>query len=908
MLAIRHTGLYDIDQYLRVGLLYGFHPVKLKIGLILSIEFNLLIFRLINNLAIPILILKLKTAPGTLIAAISKWLFVCGLLCVLFYPSVVKAQKDYTVRNGETVTIDPFPATGCVYKWTNDNPGIGMPASGSGDINAFKAINGGFNVIKAKISVSTVPVPPRGYGYANRVLSILNLTTAAAEEAVPVPNGVYMGMNPNGNELYAIDNTDPKKLYVVSTASNKVLSVINLNVSLAATPAALMMTPDGSKIYVFNNTTTPLSLTLIHTDTRTSEVINLPPTITATNYNHHAAMSDDGKQIYVSNDTPGKDVWVYDTQTDKVIATIPVTRPGELFPAAGGKKLYILTGDAGKFYSYDFTTSKLTQLSIGTTGYGVFPTRSPDHKLIYVKAYDGYGYTNLVVNTDNDNITKIDENFPGGLIFSPDGKYYYSVTSSSGNVTVMNTADNTVAAKIPVNASDGGNTTRSSSSGQLSYDGSTLYVTNNVYYTAIGSLPTGYNNVTVIDTKTNTIIKTVPVGSYNVIRAVSNGACNTTPYTFTVTVNPDPAVINTTGTVAALSTTYGTPSSAGNFNASGSKIGGGILVTAPADFEVSTDNVTFGNTATVTAPVSGDVPATKIYIRLKLTANVGTHSGNVTLSNNGIEVTVPVPISTVSRAGLTIKPGIITKTYGATLSTTSGLTTFVATGLKNGETIGSVTLTYSAGAKATDVTGSYPGSVTLSGPVGGTFSADNYTISTTTGDATVVPAPLTITADNKSRLVDEENPILTFTYSGFVNNEGPGILTSQPLISTTATRSSTAGIYPITLSGASAPNYTMVYKAGNMTVLPRNITVSNTFTPNGDGINDTWEIKYIYLYPKCTVEVYNRNGNKILYSLGYPTAWDGKYNGTALQTGTYYYIVNLNNGTKPVTGSITIIR
>jgi gliding motility-associated-like protein len=84
--------------------------------------------------------------------------------------------------------------------------------------------------------------------------------------------------------------------------------------------------------------------------------------------------------------------------------------------------------------------------------------------------------------------------------------------------------------------------------------------------------------------------------------------------------------------------------------------------------------------------------------------------------------------------------------------------------------------------------------------------------------------------------------------------------------------------------------------------------VPNTFTPNHDGVNDTWEIKYLDSYPNCTIDIYNRYGEKLYSSIGYPTAWDGTYKGADLSVGTYYYIINPKNGRKVITGSITIIR
>jgi len=82
----------------------------------------------------------------------------------------------------------------------------------------------------------------------------------------------------------------------------------------------------------------------------------------------------------------------------------------------------------------------------------------------------------------------------------------------------------------------------------------------------------------------------------------------------------------------------------------------------------------------------------------------------------------------------------------------------------------------------------------------------------------------------------------------------------------------------------------------------------NTFTPNGDNVNDTWIIKYLESYPNATVEIFNRNGNKVFFSNGYKTPFDGNYQNEPLPVGVYYYIINPRNGRKTITGPLTIIR
>ncbi|MDX5419751.1 MAG: gliding motility-associated C-terminal domain-containing protein, partial [Hymenobacteraceae bacterium] len=92
-----------------------------------------------------------------------------------------------------------------------------------------------------------------------------------------------------------------------------------------------------------------------------------------------------------------------------------------------------------------------------------------------------------------------------------------------------------------------------------------------------------------------------------------------------------------------------------------------------------------------------------------------------------------------------------------------------------------------------------------------------------------------------------------------------------------------------------------------VTVIPA-ISVPNAFSPNGDRVNDVWELGNIENYPDARVEIFNRWGNQIFTSNGYGTPWDGTYNGEALPVATYYYIIYLNSSEKHISGHVTIIR
>lgn len=84
--------------------------------------------------------------------------------------------------------------------------------------------------------------------------------------------------------------------------------------------------------------------------------------------------------------------------------------------------------------------------------------------------------------------------------------------------------------------------------------------------------------------------------------------------------------------------------------------------------------------------------------------------------------------------------------------------------------------------------------------------------------------------------------------------------------------------------------------------------ITNSFTPNGDGINDYWVIPGIETFPAAKVRVFNRYGQVVFESNAYANTFDGTENGKQLPPGVYYYIINLTSYCKIMTGSLTIIR
>jgi gliding motility-associated-like protein len=100
-----------------------------------------------------------------------------------------------------------------------------------------------------------------------------------------------------------------------------------------------------------------------------------------------------------------------------------------------------------------------------------------------------------------------------------------------------------------------------------------------------------------------------------------------------------------------------------------------------------------------------------------------------------------------------------------------------------------------------------------------------------------------------------------------------------------------------------------------ITVQECGITLPTAFTPNGDGINDTWEILELdELYPLNIVRIYNRWGTLIFEHSSlkdgpyYKNEWNGRYNGVLLPTGSYYFVIEFNNVAKDTEkGTVTLI-
>jgi hypothetical protein len=211
----------------------------------------------------------------------------------------------------------------------------------------------------------------------------------------------------------------------------------------------------------------------------------------------------------------------------------------------------------------------------------------------------------------------------------------------------------------------------------------------------------------------------------------------------------------------------------------------------------------------------------------------------------------------VNQAALTITASSTTVAYGAAVPTI----TPTYSGFINGQTSSSLTTqpTCATAYTTTSAVGSLP-STSCSGAVDA-----NYAISYVAGAVTVTQTGLTITASSPTVAYGAVVPVITPSYSGFVNGQSSTSLTMQPICTTTYTTASAAGSLPTTsCSGAVATNYAISYAAGAVTVskAPLVITASSptvayggavpNITPSYSGFPASQSSSSLTTLPTCT--------------------------------------------------------
>jgi hypothetical protein len=220
----------------------------------------------------------------------------------------------------------------------------------------------------------------------------------------------------------------------------------------------------------------------------------------------------------------------------------------------------------------------------------------------------------------------------------------------------------------------------------------------------------------------------------------------------------------------------------------------------------------YGDTAGVVSGVSLSTPT-------GASATAGSHTITATGGTASNYTVTPVNGTlTVNKAPLVMVADDKSKVYGASEPV---LTASTAAGqLKYSDTLSVVTslsLTTATGAAATAGTHA----------ITGTGSAANYAISVTSGTLSVSKAPLTITADNKTRTYGDAEPVLSYSGNPLQLKYSDSLsVVSAVALSAPTGSAATAGTHSIVASGGTALNYAITTANGTLTVDKATVTVA----------------------------------------------------------------------------------
>lgn len=175
----------------------------------------------------------------------------------------------------------------------------------------------------------------------------------------------------------------------------------------------------------------------------------------------------------------------------------------------------------------------------------------------------------------------------------------------------------------------------------------------------------------------------------------------------------------------------------------------------------------------------------------------------------------------------------------------------------------------------------------------------------------VKPAPVAAFTSAGAENIPVEMHLANFAFSNGSQNadsykwefgDGDSSTTANP-----SHKYQNAGNYTVTLHAINDIGCTDTAVRKYYMVIPDKIlVVPNAFSPNGDGINDKWEIAGLRNVTNCHVEIFNRWGQSVYSSTGYATPWDGSFKGKAAPVATYYYVIK--TATRNYNGWVALIR
>lgn len=298
------------------------------------------------------------------------------------------------------------------------------------------------------------------------------------------------------------------------------------------------------------------------------------------------------------------------------------------------------------------------------------------------------------------------------------------------------------------------------------------------------------------------------------LAATQLNATASTPGTFAY--NPPPGTVLSAGNGQTLSVTF-TPADAAHFTTESANVKIDV-VPSPLTVTAASLSRPYGSpNPPLTGAIAGVVTGDNITASYSTLATPGGQIGNYLIvpalndPNNRLanySVSLLNGVLEVLPAPLTVTANSVSRIYGAANPAFTGS----ITGVVNGD---SITATYTTTATAASGVGSYPITPKVA-------AADNqllnYKVNLVNGALNVLPAPLTVTAGNSSRMYGSPNPAFTGSFTGLLNGD---TITAKYI--TAANAASPVGNYPITPvvnESNKTANYTVNLVNGSLSILP----------------------------------------------------------------------------------------
>ena len=717
-------------------------------------------------------------------------------------PTLTASYSGF-VNGDNTASLTTLPTVSTPATAASPAGNYPLTASGAVDNNyTISYVAGTLTIGKAALTItadnqnstygSAIPALTASYsGFVNgdNTASLTTLPTVSTPATAASPAGNYP-LTASG----AVDNN-----YTISYVAG----------TLTIGKAALTITADNQSS-TYGSTLPALTISysgFVNGDNTAS--LTTAPTVSTT---ATAASPAGNYQLTASGAIDNNYTISYVTGT-LVIGKAALTITADNQSAAHGAPIPTLTVTYSGFVNGDNAASLTTAPTITTTGtssspVGNYPITAsgavdPNYNITYVAGTLTIGKTTLTITVNNQNSTY------GSAI--PTLTTSYSGFVNGDNIASLTTLPTVSTAATA--ASPAGNYTITASGavdpnytivyvpGTLTIDKAALTVTadnqNSTYGSAIPALTASYSgfvngdntaSLTTLPTVSTPATAASPAGNYPLTASGAIDNNYTISYVAgTLTIGKAALTI----TADNQNSVYGSAPPALTASYSGFVNGDNVasLTTAP----------TITTTGTASSPAgaypiiaNGAIDANYAISYVAGTLIIGKAALTITADNQSIAHGSPIPVLTASYNGFVNGDNAASLTTAPTITTT--------------------------GTSSSPV-GNYP--ITASGAVD-----PNYTISYMAGILSIGKTTLTITVNNQSSTYGGAIPALTISYSGFVNGDNASSLTTAPTIATTGTTSSPAGTYPITASGATDPNYTIVYVAGRLTIGQASLTIT----------------------------------------------------------------------------------